>query len=145
MRKKKGLTIKELAEQSGVSKTTILSAEKGKVILRVASAAKIAKVFGVSPGIFIITSQTTPQYGGRQKKGQENMSRLILNVLPKEGCIAENIRNLRLLLGLKQIEFAKLLGVDPSTVRDWELGKRNDSKQFALLSKLCRSNSTFLI
>jgi len=87
------LTIQELAKQSGVSKTTISNAEKGQVLLRIASAVKIAKVFGVSPGIFNIPDMPS-----------------------EKDEIADSLKKLRLCLGLKQNEFAKLVQVDSSTV-----------------------------
>ncbi|MCL6558257.1 MAG: helix-turn-helix domain-containing protein [Firmicutes bacterium] len=44
---------------------------------------------------------------------------------------------MRLMLGLRQNEFAALLGVSPSSVRDWELGKRKMSKHYEMLLEIC--------
>ncbi len=38
--------------------------------------------------------------------------------------IAESVKNLRLSLGMEQIEFAKLFNVAGGTVSNWETGRR---------------------
>ena len=101
MRQTAGLFIRELALEAGVSKTTVQRTERGKNNLTLSTAVKLAQVFGVSPGILII------------RKKPSGM-----------GELADKIITARLLLGLKQKEFASLIGVNPSSIRDWELGKR---------------------
>ncbi|MGB9804727.1 helix-turn-helix domain-containing protein [Desulfofundulus sp.] len=117
LRKEAGLSVKQLAKQAGVSPDTIRSAEKGICSLRVPTAAKLARVFKVSPGLLTIPKTTD---GAR-------------------GELAGKITALRLMLGLKQSEFAALLGVNPSSVRDWELGKRKMSKHHEMLLEICTS------
>ena len=112
-----GLSVKGLARISGVSDTTIRNFEKGKNRLRIDSCCRVAKALGVSPIIFCSLENDNSR-----------------------GPIAERIQKLRLLLGMKQDEFAQFLGVDPSSVRDWELGalkKRKPSKKnYSLIMEL---------
>jgi len=101
LRQAAGLSIRKLARCSGISTDTIINAEYGRKYLRLPSAVKLAKVFGISPGVLMLSN--TPS--GR-------------------GELSYKVLSSRLLLGLKQNEFAELLGVNPSSIRDWELGKR---------------------
>ena len=104
LRQSNGLLIRELALKAGVSKTTIQRTERGKNELELATAVKIAQVFEISPGILTIK-----------------------NMPSDNGKLTDKIRTARLLLGLKHIELASLLGVDKSSIRDWELGTREIS------------------
>jgi len=101
LRQTAGLSIRKLARCSEISTDTIINAEYGRKNLRLPSAIKLANVFGISPGALMISN--TPS--GR-------------------GELSNKVLSSRLLLGLKQNEFAELLGVNPSSIRDWELGKR---------------------
>lgn len=93
--------------------TTIINAEHGRKNLRLPSAVKLARTLGVSPGIF-----------------------MILNTPSGRGKLADKVLTARLLLGLKQNEFAELLGVNSSSIRDWELGKREITQRCLKLLKM---------
>ena len=101
LRDSMGLSNKELARRSGVSSTTITNAEKGRLTLRVPTAAKLARFLGISPGFLLIDN-------GVSGKGE----------------LAEMLRNVRYMLGMTQAEFADIIGVNATSVRDWELGER---------------------
>ena len=113
LRQAVGLSIRELVRRSGVSMTTIINAEHGRKNLRLPSAVKLARTLGVSPGIF-----------------------MILNTPSGRGKLADKVLTARLLLGLKQNEFAELLGVNSSSIRDWELGKREITQRCLKLLKM---------
>lgn len=115
LRQMAGLSVRQLAEQARVSSVTIKNAEKGICSLRVPTAVKLARVFKVSPGLLTIPD----------------------TIDGTRGEVAGRVRALRLMLGLKQSEFAALLGVNPSSVRDWELGKRKLSRHYEMLVEIC--------
>lgn len=101
LRESMGLSNKELARRSGVSSTTITNAEKGRLTLRVPTAVKLARVMGISPGFLLID-----------------------NGLSDNEKLAERLRNVRYMLGMTQADFADMIGVNATSVRDWELGER---------------------
>lgn len=101
LRESMRLSNKELARRSGVSSTTISNAEKGRLTLRVPTAVKLARVMGISPGLLLIGSGFSDR-----------------------GDITGKIRNIRYTLGVTQEEFASIIGVNASSIRDWELGER---------------------
>jgi transcriptional regulator with XRE-family HTH domain len=97
-RLKKGLTIEELAEKVGVSAPVISKFENNHRIPKLNNLRKLAESLGVSVAYL----------GG-------------FETLP-EKTIAEKIKKTRLYYGLRQKEFAELLGVDEKTIRNWEAG-----------------------
>lgn len=46
------------------------------------------------------------------------------NPAPQAGSFSERVQTVRRRQGLNQREFARVLGVDPATIRDWERGRR---------------------
>ncbi|WP_073239981.1 helix-turn-helix domain-containing protein [Desulforamulus putei] len=101
-----GLSVYQLKELTGLSHETIRCIENNKSIPRVSTALRLAKLFCVSPGVFLIV----PNDFYSEK-------------------LTVRFKNLRYMLGLKQNEFADLCGLDPSVIRNWELGVTEPNRQ----------------
>ena len=109
---------------AGVNCKTITGIEHNRYMPSLKTALKLSKVFNVSPAVFLVKTEEFFSQDTRT-----------------------HFKTLRFMLGLKQKEFAELCGVDPSTIRDWELGKRELSRQYkyyieGILAKLPLLNPT---
>ena len=65
-------------------------------------------------------------------------------VIPEVKIDAEDIRMLRKKIRMSQSVFAKLLNVNPSSVRQWEQGKRTPSGATKVLLELLKRNPDLL-
>ena len=102
-----GLTINELARQSGLSSHCILEIEQEKRLPLITSLTKLVQTINIS-------ISNLPGY----------------NALP-EDTIAEKIKKHRLLMGMTQSQFAEFINVDFKTIRNWETGKSTPQRRIA--------------
>lgn len=65
-------------------------------------------------------------------------------IIPEVEIDARDIREIRKKIKLSQTVFAKLLNVSPSSVRQWEQGKRKPSGSTKVLLELLRMQPTIL-
>ncbi len=64
--------------------------------------------------------------------------------IPKVEINAKDIQEIRSRINLSQSVFAKVLNVSPSSVRQWEQGKRTPSGSTKILLELLRENPNIL-
>ena len=64
--------------------------------------------------------------------------------IPKVEINAEDIQEIRTRINLSQSVFAKVLNVSPSSVRQWEQGKRTPSGSTKILLELLKENPKIL-
>lgn len=108
----KGMTIAKLAEIAGLSVSTVGDAERERATPSLSVLRKLARALDVSVA-----------YLG------------CFEELPEE-TLGQRIRKARLCRGLMKVEFARLLGVDVRTLREWENDKRKpSSKSMAMLGR----------
>lgn len=104
LRNDASLSIKNLSRLSGVCCNTIINIEYNKYQPTIKTALKLTTVLGAPISALTVS---TEEFSSKDPRIQ--------------------MKVLRLSLGLTQIEFSDLCGIDPSTIRDWELAKREIS------------------